>query len=303
MLVGGIDAGGSKTECIIYDSAKDELISRALAGPANYQVVGIDKAVFEIEKAVDYALKKADISKMPPFGIGMAGAGRESDREKISKVLAQKTGLDRFFLTDDGDIALLGATGGKKGMVLIAGTGSIAYGLKEDGRKVRSGGWGPLIGDEGSGFWIGMEAIKRSVRSIEKREKKTSLVRMLKGELDFSNLKELIPFIHGQNLPRRKIASLVPEVFKLAQNNDMIALDIVDEAVEELSLLALSLKKRLNYNEVELRAAGGLFSSDYFYNLFQKKLKKIAGMSLLRPEYSAAYGAVFYVLKKIEERD
>ncbi len=302
MLVAGIDAGGSKTECIIFDRKENKILARVVTGPANYQVVGIDKACQEIKLAIDEAKKKADIKKIPLLGIGMAGVGRKKDRKRLKNKLSKLLEVENFYLNDDGYIALLGATGGEKGIVVIAGTGSIAYALKKSGEKIRSGGWGPLIGDEGSGFWIGIEAIKKAVRAEENRENNTLLVKLIKEHYSFNELQELIPFIYDNDLPRKKIARLAPGVFELAQKGDILSKQLVKKAVFELSLLVSSLRERLDYKENKIAVSGGLFNSDFFYDSFKKHLKEKHSLQIYKAEYSAAYGAVFYALQENRER-
>lgn len=301
MITAGIDAGGSKTECIIVDSETNKIITRAETGPANYQVVGLEKACQEIKSSLEQAKSKAGISRVSVLGIGLAGAGRENDKIKLRKELSKILRLKDFFLTDDAQIALLGATGAEAGIVLIAGTGSIAYGLKKSSGKIRSGGWGPLIGDEGSGFWIAMEAIKRAIKASEKRAEGTKLEKLIIDYFNFSTLQELIPFIYEGELPRREIASLTPKVMELAKNGDKAAVEIIKEAVNELALLVNSLVERLDYQEDKIFAVGGLFRSNYFINIFEDLLMKNHNLKTLKPRYSAAYGAVFFALNELKK--
>ncbi|MFW5856210.1 MAG: N-acetylglucosamine kinase [Bacillota bacterium] len=300
MLVGGVDAGGTKTECIIYDTEKEKVITRTLAGPANFQTAGIDKSCQEIKKALEKALQNIGKTqnKISLLGIGMAGAGRKNDKRKMKEKLNELSGVKEIHLTDDGMIALMGATGGEKGIIITAGTGSIAYGLREDGKVVRSGGWGPLIGDEGGGFWLGIQAVKKAVKASGGRANPTELTQIVKSFFELKKLTELIPFIYSQELQRRQIASLAPEVIKLAQRGDSTALKIIHKGITELSLLVLSVKERLDYRETKVAFNGGLFTNEYYSNLFKEKMEKDHGLTVYKPEYSATRGAVFYALNK-----
>lgn len=301
MYVAGIDAGGSKSECVIYNTEIDKIISRAFAGAGNYQSVGLEKACIEINTALEKAKAEANLNKVDLLGIGTAGAGRKEDKELLRTKLDELLTVDKYYLSDDGHIALLGATAGKKGVIVIAGTGSIAYALKGSGEKLRSGGWGPIIGDEGSGFWIGLKSIKKAIRGSEKRDKSTSLISLVKKEFSMKNLKELIPFIYENELPRKEIASLTPAVFSLAEKGDELAVEIVEKAADELVLLALSLQGKLDYNESKIAVSGGIFKNNYFYNIFSKRLKNYF-LECYKPQFSAAYGAVFYALRENKER-
>ncbi len=300
MLIAGIDAGGSKTECIIVDTDENQIIARAETGAANYQVVGLNEACKQIKDALEAAKKQIGISRLTALGVGLAGAGRKDDLKKIKDRMHTIIDLRNIFFSDDAYIALLGATGGSEGIVLIAGTGSIAYGLKKSGIKIRSGGWGPIIGDEGSGYWIAMEAIKRAIRASENRAPETSLRKLILQHFDFDSLEELIPFVYQGKLPRKKIAALTPEIFILAQNGEQTAVEITENAVEELALLANSLKVKLDYPEDKIAGTGGLIKSDYFHDLLERKLSKKYNMKIYKAKYSAAYGAVYLALKELK---
>lgn len=303
MLVAGIDAGGSKTECIIAESKKDKILTKTVGGPANYQIVGIEKACEEVKKTFLKAKKNVGIDEIPLLGVGLAGAGRKEDKKKLKNELSSKIKDTNIYLSDDAYIALLGATGGRKGVIVIAGTGSIAYGLKNSGKKIRSGGWGPLIGDEGSGFWIGIEAIKSAIKAIENRGENTLLVKSVKEKFSLDNFEELIPFIYNDKLPRKKIARLVPEIFELAQKGDDVSKLIVQRAIDELISLSMSVVKKLDYKENKIAVSGGLFNSKYFYNLYKKQLKKDYSLKTYKAKYSAAYGAVFFALNQIRSEN
>ncbi|MGM0409419.1 MAG: N-acetylglucosamine kinase [Bacillota bacterium] len=297
MYIAGIDAGGSKSECVIYNTETDKIISRAVSGAGNYQSIGLNKACKEINTALEKAKKKANLNKVDLLGIGTAGAGRKEDKKRLRTILDKLLITDKYYLSDDGHIALLGATAGKKGVIVIAGTGSIAYALKDSGEKLRSGGWGPIIGDEGSGFWIGLKAIKKAIRASEKRDKSTLLIPLVKKEFSMKNLENLIPFVYDNKLPKKEIASLAPAVFSLAEKGDELAIEIVEKAADELVLLALSLQGKLDYNESKIAVSGGLFKNNYFYNLFSNRLKNYF-LESYKPQFSAAYGAVFYALRE-----
>ena len=246
MYIAGIDAGGSKTECIIWDTDRQEIVAQSKTGPANYQVVGLDRAVGEIKQALKLALDSVGLQSISLVGLGIAGAGREKDINRLNSKLSNISWINNFYITDDGRAALLGATGGRSGIILIAGTGSIAYGLRKDGGFIRSGGWGPILGDEGSGFWLGLRALKLIIRASEGRGQETSLSDIVKEKLEIDNLSQLVPFIHKGKLPRKKIAALVPSIIKEAENNDQVAKNLVKTGVKELLLLVKSIKAGLD---------------------------------------------------------
>jgi N-acetylglucosamine kinase-like BadF-type ATPase len=303
MYIGGIDAGGSKTECIIFDKNKEKIVARSRTGPANFQVVGLDKAVSEIKRALELALDFAGLTTLPLVGLGVAGAGRKEDINKLRLRINRLSFLNECFITNDGETALLGATGGGAGIILIAGTGSIAYGLRQDGDFIRSGGWGPILGDEGSGFWLGMKVLKSVIKASEGRGIKTPLVDIVKNELGIEKLSKLIPFIHQGNLPRKKIAGLVPLLLDVAEKGNRVASQIVAQGIEELLILVDSISLRLDYKPQEVAVCGGLFNNNFFSHTFKKKLEGKHSLLSYKPKYSAEYGAIFYALQQQERNE
>ena len=298
MYIGGIDAGGSKTECIIYDNFENKIVARSRTGSANYQVVGLDRAVNEIERALKLAMDNVGLKSLPLVGMGVAGAGREGDISRIKSRIDEISLLEDYYITNDGKIALLGATGGKKGIILISGTGSIAYGLKKNGQFLRSGGWGPILGDEGSGFWLGLNAIQSVIKASENRAPQTSMTEVIKNKLEIKNLNQLISFVYQNELPRKEIAALVPDLFEEADKGDSVSCQIVSRGVDELQFLIQSISSRLGYNPGKVAVCGGLFKSQYFLKLFQNKLENKHNMTTYDPVYSAEYGAVLYALQQ-----
>ncbi len=291
MILGGIDAGGTATKCILVDE-KGKVLAMSEAGPANYQVVGLRSAVQEIKTALTQALIKVGIEQVDILGIGMAGAGRPDDLVKIRNELDLLPGVKELFLTDDGEIAVLGAHAGKPGVVVIAGTGSIVYGLKRDGTKIRRGGWGPLLGDEGSGFWIGLKALKAVIKAEERRGPVTILTERICEFLELQDLRKLIPLVYQEKLPRKLIASLTPLVIEVMEE-DGVARKIVADGLDELVLTIQSAYQELEL-PIETGVIGGLFNNPKIFELFEQKLREAGDYKVIKPRYTPVYGAVFF---------
>ncbi|MDB4893831.1 MAG: hypothetical protein JWN15_93, partial [Firmicutes bacterium] len=158
-IVLGIDGGGTKTRCLAADGAGC-ILGEGLAGPSNYQVLGMDGAVAAVMAAVAEALgvAGADLADVEAVCAGLAGVGRPEDHAVMTAALPFAAPV-KLRVVPDAHIALAGALGGQPGAVVISGTGSIAYGIDAGGRTARAGGWGWLLGDEGSGSDIGKRAI------------------------------------------------------------------------------------------------------------------------------------------------
>ncbi len=297
MVIGGIDAGGTATKCILVDE-KGKILAEAKTGSANYLTVGLKKAVNEIKEALSTASKKVNIKKIDLLGVGLAGAGRSGDLEKIKKALLPLPLTDKVYLTDDGEIALYGAHQGKPGIVVIAGTGSIVYAKGKDGRVYRAGGWGPILGDEGSGFWFGLEALKALIAAREGRGTETILNKSILKKLQFENLEELIPFIYQKNLPRQEIAALTPLVVEAMEKGDQIAAVIIEKGLNQLALLVNHFIKSLGLTSEQIALTGGVFSSGILYSLFADKLYDLIGTTVKRPSYDPVYGACIFAMTK-----
>lgn len=304
MILAGIDAGGTATKCILLNQA-GEVLAQSQAGPANYQVVGLENAIREINIALKQACVEANIEYVDILGIGMAGAGSEVDRQKIKAGLFPLEKAKNCYLTDDGEIAVLGAHSGKPGLVTIAGTGSIVYGVGVDGSKARGGGWGPLLGDEGSGFWIGITALKAIIKAGEERGPQTVLTDKIVTHLHLENLRQLVPLVYQERLPRKEIASLAPLVIEAVEEGDQVARRIIDQGLDELVLTVQAVYQKMGENAQSTSSAavlktaviGGVFNNLTFFSLFQEKLK-VNGYQVIRPQYPPVWGAAFYGAKE-----
>lgn len=297
MIFGGIDAGGTASKGILL--AEDgRLLAEAIAGPANYQVVGLKRAAEEIRKLLDQLCQAAKVSEVDLLGVGLAGAGSPEDLEKLRAEILPLKKASTCYLTDDGEIAVLGAHAGRPGLVVIAGTGSIVYGLGSDGRKVRAGGWGPLLGDEGSGFWIGLKAMQAIIKAAEQRGPATLLSELICQHLGIKQLRQLVPIVYQDRLPRRLIAALTPLVIQALTAGDQVASRIIDQGLAELALTVERVYQELGSVSLPTGVIGGLFNSQQIYEIFRKKLGEFGDYQVIRPHYSPVFGAAFYALKE-----
>ena len=292
MVVGGIDAGGTATKCLLLEP-NGRILAELKGEPANYQA-GAEAAASAIKAILAEAIASSGVNRIDVLGIGMAGAGRKPELAQMKKCLGNLDGVGEYYLTNDGEIAVLGAHCGRPGMVLIAGTGSIAYGLRQDGVMVRRGGWGAILGDEGSGYWIGLQAVKALIRAAEGRERKTELsITVLEG-LGLNSLEMLPSLVYSRSLGRKEIASLVPIVIKTAEQGDAIAEEIINAAVSELIMLVNAVQQVLDFKASEVAVSGGLFSNPWLTALFSQRLEESCGSVLVEPSYPAVFGAAIY---------
>lgn len=296
MVFGGIDADGTATKCLFLD-AEGKILGGHEGPPAHYQA-GVETAMQVIKVTLREAMARAGLSRLASLGIGIAGAGCKLELAEMQKSLGRLEGVDRYALTDDGEIALLGAHGGQPGIVLVAGTGSIAYGLRRDGRRVQSGGWGTIFGDEGSGYWIGLQAIRMVIRSAEGRSGQTALSVVVCQKLGVTSLTSLRAMVCQHSLDQKEIAALVPVVLETAQQGDPAATAIIDDALAELVMLVKAVEKRMDIAAPKVAVAGGLFTNPSFYAAFTWRLAEFCGMKVVKPCFPPVFGGVIYGAQK-----
>ncbi|HSL93474.1 MAG TPA: BadF/BadG/BcrA/BcrD ATPase family protein [Bacillota bacterium] len=210
----GIDAGGSTTRAAVCD-ASGTILSRGVGGPANYLHTERNLFIDSLTTAL-YAALPVPASGMASVCIGMAGLGRQCDRQSARSVLSKITPLfDSAEITHDARIAWAGATALAPGIVLISGTGSIAYGVDAEGKEHRAGGYGPHYSDEGSGFHMGRQAVKYCLRVADGRSDHSLLVDLTCRRLGVSDAHELAAAIASDCFSRQEI-SLLTEVIRVA---------------------------------------------------------------------------------------
>src|SRR2546423_12777573 len=173
MHVLGIDAGGTKTVCLLADE-RGTMLSEGRGPGANLHVAGelaVEKVLHEVmEEAIgERSVEPAAIC------LGIAGVDREDEERTVRAIMRRIGHKSRVLVVNDALIALVAGAGDAPGIVIIAGTGSIVYGRNGGGEAARAGGWGHIIGDEGSGYWIGREALAAVMRAADRRGPATQL--------------------------------------------------------------------------------------------------------------------------------
>jgi glucosamine kinase len=259
-LVIGVDAGGSRTRVVVAD-ATGETITTAEREGAAVKPGDIERSAAIIAAAVRDAMVTLDPTLGTPRALcaGVAGAGRESERRALSEALMSESLADEVLVLTDAEIALADAFGDEAGIILIAGTGSIAYGRGPSGTLERVGGWGPAIGDEGGGLWIARRALSVVTAATDGREPATSLVGAILTAAELDEVEALIPWASAATTSQ--IASLAPVVVAAAESGDLRANALLGLAAEELVLHVRTLARSLFVDEraaVDVALGGGL---------------------------------------------
>jgi N-acetylglucosamine kinase-like BadF-type ATPase len=252
----GIDGGGTKTLAVIVDAQGNER-GRGIAGSANHESVGIAKAVQHLRSAIEEAARLADCSlPLQSAWFGLAGIDRPDDYTLLLPYLQPLA--QHVHLTNDAELVLSGLPAAI-GIALIAGTGSIALGRDARGVSTRAGGWGHLIGDEGSGYDLGRRCLQAVAQAADGRGQATTLVDLLLRQWKLDNASDIIGKVYN-NYDKASIAALSSLVCAAARDGDEMASSIIEDAAHELALAFVAVKNRLDFfdNPVPLALGGGL---------------------------------------------
>ncbi len=303
-IVVGVDGGGSKTHVIIANARGKELGSAV--GDASAVRPGEALSSAEIIGAlVRDALAAAEITERPSHVVaGVAGTGREKERKALTRALQGEGLADEVTVVPDAEIALTDAFGTDgAGILLISGTGSVAFGRGPTGTFRRCGGWGLDAGDEGSGAWIGRRALSVVTSSHDEREPETRLVGAVLTALELESIDDLIPW--SANASPKDLAAIANHVMALAADRDLRANSLCTLATEELVLHVRTLARQLFTDEraaVPVALAGGLLQRGSFMRrLVEHRLKSAVPGAHLHPEdVIPARGAVKQALALVK---
>ena len=295
-FVAGVDGGGSKTRVILADMNGNTLADVTGAGSA-MRPGGGDHSSGIIAELVRQGMNEAGINagRARAMVAGVAGVGRPAENRALTVALEDLEIADEIIVQGDGEIALTDAFGSGPGVILISGTGSIAYGRSPNRVLARCGGWGPAFGDEGSGAWIGRKALAIVAAAADGREPQTALTGAVLTAAQVNEPQELIPW--GIAATPRELAALAPVVFNVASAGDIRANSLVGLAVEELVLHIRALALNLFGDEraaIPVAFSGGLLHKGSFIRKkLEQRLKSAVPGAQVRPaEIIAARGAV-----------
>jgi glucosamine kinase len=279
----GIDGGGSKTTFLLENERGQELV-RFETGPSNWLSSGSDTARDSLARGVA-ALP------VPPEVVcgGFAGAGRPEGAEFYRSCLADLIPKARVIIETDAFITYLGAIGLKPGVLLIAGTGSIALARKSEGTMIRAGGWGPAFSDDGGGFWIGREALRSALRANDAGVS-PEFVASITQALGLGQITDAPLAWKEGSIDIRSIAALAPML--AAQFPGEPAKRILSEAATHLKDLAELARHRANLGPLCPRSISGSLG-------LQPVIKQMIGLEFSPPISPPARGAILWARDRI----
>ncbi len=299
----GMDGGGTKTHAVIT-TEEGRIVAEHTAGPSNFQIIGTEKAAKIIFSLIQKCCASAscNVSDIRSIVCGLTGAGRIGDQRRMAAALkryarTKKVRLNNVLVESDARIALEGAFKGGTGIILIAGTGSIAFGKDSKGNVHRVGGWGRTLGDEGSGFYVGRLGLTAVTRSMDGRGADTLLTGMIARKFGLSDQTKIITAVYKKNFD---IASIAPFVISAAQRKDKVCRAIIESAVIELAwhieiaagkIYGTSSKQ--TRKKIPVSFIGGLIAGDTIVSRLLKKYLKtnFPFVTVIPPLSSPAYGA------------
>lgn len=290
----GVDGGQTATTALIADET-GRVLGMGRGGPCNHVGAegGREKFIHAIQEALAEACREArcDPARVQ-FEVACLGfSGGPSDKEALLREIVP---AQRLIVTTDAFIALVGATGGEPGVVVIAGTGSIAFGRNAAGKTARAGGWGYIFGDEGAAFDLVRQALRAALRFEEGWGPATALRHSLLGATGAASAGDLLHRFYTTDFPRDRIAALAPLVDQAAQEGDAVACAILDKAAQDLASLASAVRGQLfESGETALVAyLGGAFRSGRLLERFRMLVELEESNRVVAPSYGPAAGAL-----------
>jgi N-acetylglucosamine kinase-like BadF-type ATPase len=308
----GMDGGATKTAAMLSD-LNGNVLAEETGGPSNPQVVGFETVAEVIVGLMEELSGRAGCktSDVVTLVAGLAGAGREGDKDQVKTAIAleakkRKLALGGIGIETDGRIALEGAFKGKPGIIVIAGTGSFALAKDHKGATHRAGGWGRILGDEGSGYAIGRDGLNAVTKHLDRRGKPTLLTGLIDRKFGLSNHEKIIGAIYRSSFD---VSTVAPLVIEAAEAKDAECQRILNKATFELFEHVRVLVNRIEETKsarakIPVAFIGGLISNENVYRriLTQKITFSMPQVSVVLPEASPTYGAVLLSIRAAQDQ-
>ncbi|AWK50792.1 ATPase [Clostridium beijerinckii] len=290
----GVDGGGTKTEASAYDS-HGKVIATSIKGFANL-LNNKEIALDNIVSAIREIINRFGTNDLNGVYLGIAGSEVGENSKIISDTIKRELKINCVVM-NDAEIALKAMLKGKDGILTIAGTGSVAFGINNNVTS-RCGGWGNLLGDEGSGYRVSIDAIKRMIYEEENSIEKSELTKKIMKHLEIISVEEVTKFVYSST--KDEIAALTPIVARLGEAGDEIAAGILIKEGRELAKTVINVYKKLKFKSCSIALVGGVIrKAKVLRNAFEDYLREsIVIEDIVDEEISPTIGA--YYINKIK---
>jgi N-acetylglucosamine kinase-like BadF-type ATPase len=297
----GIDGGSTASTGLLAESDL-RVLHRASAGCANYHLVGLrgaEETLLTLTETLSLAAG-VRLTEIAGFCFALSGVSRADDFKAIQNILRHRGMSEKSKLIPDFEAALLGGTSNEAALVVISGTGSVVFGRNRSGETKKVCGHGHLIGDPGSGYDIGIRALRALIAFSEGRGQQTTLTRNMLNEIPLKTEEDIVPWLYSVDTPKRAIAGLAPVVIRCAKEGDGVAAEILHSAAGELADVAAFTAARLGLagEHFDVVLSGGVLeNSAAYFDLMQSiVLKKMPTANPMRPINEPAFGALVALL-------
>lgn len=262
LLLLGVDGGGSKTAAAVAsldNSGQLTILGRGLAGPSNLRLAGREQSIASLNQAVDEALGEANAAgRVVDYAVlALAGSTSPDVRREVTNWAKMRKLSSRIGVIHDVDPVLVGGTENGWGIALVVGTGTVAIGVDTAGNSVTKGGWGHWFGDKGSGFDIACKALAAVAEAADDIGPETVLSELVMDKLGTADPRSILKEVSANGDTRREVAALAPLILNAAGQHDKVALEIVNDAVEETVKLVAAVTKTLAFTTPYPLALGG----------------------------------------------
>lgn len=290
----GVDGGGTKTETVAY-SLNGEVLDKVLTGFGNL-VNGKDEALKNINDGIEAIINKLGKDNLQKVYLGLAGSEVGNNAQIVYDELKNKFGIESVVMNDS-ELALKAMLKGEDGILTIAGTGSISFGIHNK-KQFKCGGWGQLLGDDGAAYKISIEAFKNMIHEYDYGLGLGELSKAILKELNITEVDEIVGFVYSKT--KDEIASISPIVSKFAENGDEIALNIIKSEAEAIAKTTARVYEALEFDKCSIGLVGGVIrKSKVARETFESYLReKVNVTEFVDDEVSAAMGAYYIFLKE-----
>lgn len=292
----GADGGGTRTTAVLV-SSRGEILAVTRGKGLNYHTIGMESARTHLKECID-ALSAADPGADYKIGVGMSALDDEATSSQLEDFAGTVFDKKTLFLHSDAYMALMAATLGKSGVIVICGTGSMAVYADKALKQTPAGGWGYLLGDAGSSYTLAVDGMRAAICSFERTGEKTLLADALIKRYHLPHPRALIDIVYAPHTLPSDIAQFAIDVLSCAEEGDCVALSIVDRHMDALSETVYKLTEERLPTPVWLY--GGVFEHNpWMISLFREKLRRFSGDAEARLiPYPPAIGACIYAMAR-----